>query len=176
MKKTFISILLVLLFVIAPIFAATDSFNVTTEVTDVGKIKVTEAAVGAAPHTELAFDDLTPYGDLTINSSGAQTFTAFMSTISNSRSGYGVTMGATSMISTVSSVDSYIDYTVTVNSASLTTTGSTAVLAVPVLSVASLAGIAAESHAISLSIDATTYAAAVSGTYTGTVTFTYTAT
>ncbi|HKM06098.1 MAG TPA: hypothetical protein VJ869_03835 [Sphaerochaeta sp.] len=176
MKKILVTILLVLLFVTAPLFAVTDSFNVTTEVADVGKIKVTTATVGVAPHTETAFDNLVAFGDLSISSSGAQTFTAYMSTISNSRSGYEVMMEATSMISTVSSVDSYIDYTVTVNGTDLTTTGSTAATGVKVLDVASLTGIAAESHAISLSIDSTTYAAAVAGSYLGTVTFTYTAT
>lgn len=176
MKKFLLTILLVLLCITAPMFAVSDSFNVITEVVGVGKIKVTEASVGAAPHTEAAFDDLVAFGDLTISSSGAQTFTAYMSTISNSRSGYEVMMDATSMISTVSSVNSYIDYTVTVNGTGLTTTGSTAVTGVKVLDIASLTGIAAESHAISLSIDSTTYAAAVAGSYLGTVTFTYTAT
>ncbi len=157
-------------------FAVTDSFDVTTTVADIGKIKVTEATVGSAPYTESAFDALDAYGDLAISTSGAQTFTAYMSTISNSRTGYEVTMGATPMKSTVSSVDSYIDYTVTVNSVGLTTTGSTAVSAVTVLDVASLTGIAAQSHAITLSVDATTFDAAVSGSYLGTVTFTFAAT
>ena len=174
MKKTFITILLVLLFVATPMFAVTDSLNVTTTVADVGLIKVTEASSTTA--TVAAFNALTAYGDLAISTSGSQTFTAYMSTISNSRSGYTVSMNATSMLSSVSSVDSYIDYTVTVNTVGLTTTGATAVTGVTVLTVGSLAAIATQSHAVALSIDATTFDAAVSGTYTGTVTFTYAAT
>ncbi|NBK22573.1 MAG: hypothetical protein EOM68_11155 [Spirochaetia bacterium] len=120
MKKTFITILLVILFVAAPMFAVTDSFNVTTTVADVGLIKVTEAASTVA--TVTAFNALTAYGDLAISTSGSQTFDAYMSTLSNSRSGYTVTMDATSMVSTGSPANSYIDYTVTVNSVGLTTT------------------------------------------------------
>lgn len=155
-------------------FAVTDTFNVTTTVADIGFIKITEAASTVA--TATAFNALDAYGDLAISSSGAQTFTAYMSTLSNSRSGYTVTMGATSMVSTGTPADSYIDYTVTVNSVSLTTTGATGVPAVNILTIPSLAGIATETHAIALSIDATTFDAAVSGSYTGTVTFTYAAT
>ncbi len=174
MKKIFITILLVLLFVATPMFAATDSFDVTTTVSVLGKIKVTEAVSSTA--TETAFDALVAYGDLAISSSGAQSFTAYMSTISNSRTGYSVTMGATSMESPGSPAASYIDYTVTVNAVNLTTNGATAVSAVNVLTVGPLAAISTQSEAISLSIDATTFAAAVSGSYTGTVTFTYAAT
>lgn len=176
MKKAYSIMLLVLVFLVSPLFATSDSFNVTTEVVGVGKIKVTQEAVGDAPHTVIDFDALAAFGDLSISSSGDQVFTAYMSTISNSRSGYEIVMDATSMISTVSTVDSYIDYTVTVNGTPLTTTGATAVTGVTVLDVSSLAGIAAESHAIAISIDAPTYAAAVAGFYSGTVTFTYTAT
>ncbi|HKL59605.1 MAG TPA: hypothetical protein VJ863_06890 [Sphaerochaeta sp.] len=174
MKKTFITILLVLLFIATPMFAVTDTFNVTTTVADVGLIKVTEAASTVA--TVSAFNGLTAYGDLAISTSGPQTFAAYMSTLSNSRSGYTVTMDATSMISTGLPADSYIDYTVTVNSVGLTTTGATAVTGVTILAVASLAAIATETHAVSLSIDSTTFDAAVSGSYSGTVTFTYAAT
>lgn len=174
MKKTFITILLVILFVAAPMFAVTDSFNVTTTVADVGLIKVTEAASTVA--TVTAFNALTAYGDLAISTSGSQTFDAYMSTLSNSRSGYTVTMDATSMVSTGSPANSYIDYTVTVNSVGLTTTGATPVAGVTILTVASLAAIATETHAVSLSIDSTTFDAAVSGSYSGTVTFTYAAT
>ena len=155
-------------------FAVTDTFNVTTTVADVGLIKITEAASTVA--TVSAFNALDAYGDLAISSSGGQTFTAYMSTLSNSRSGYTVDMDATSMISTVSSVDSYIDFTVTVNSVALTTTGAIVAGTERILTIGSLAAIDTETHAISLSIDATTFDAAVSGSYIGTVTFTYAAT
>ncbi|MDD4573909.1 MAG: hypothetical protein PHR69_06815 [Sphaerochaeta sp.] len=174
MKKIFIIILLVSLFLITPIFAVTDSFNVTTTVADIGLIKVTEAVSSVA--TVTAFNALTAYGDLGISSSGAQSFTAYMSTISNSRSGYTVDMDATAMVSPGSPAASYIDYTVTVNLISLTTDKATPVAGETVLTVTSLAGIATQSKPITLSIDSTTFDAAVSGSYTGTVTFTYTAT
>jgi len=99
-----------------------------------------------------------------------------MSTISNSRSGYTVDMDATAMVSPGSPAASYIDYTVTVNSISLTTDGATPVAGETVLTVPSLTGITTQSKPITLSIDSTTFDAAVSGSYTGTVTFTYTAT
>ncbi|MBI9095544.1 MAG: hypothetical protein JEY71_11730 [Sphaerochaeta sp.] len=174
MKKTFITILLVLLFVAVPMFAVTDSFNVSTTVAGIGMIKVTTVA-STIPNVG-AFNALEAYGDLVIISSGAQIFTAYLSTLSNSRSGYTVTMDATPMKSTVLAGNSYIDYTVTVNSVALTTTGSTAVTGVEILNVASLTGIDTESHAVALSVDATTFDAAVAGSYTGTVTFTYAAT
>ena len=61
MKKIFITILLVTLFTVTPIFAVTDSFNVTTTVADIGLIKVTEAVSSVA--TVTAFNALTAYGD-----------------------------------------------------------------------------------------------------------------
>jgi len=174
MKKMFITILLVSFLATVPIFAVTDSFDVTTTVADVGLIKVTEAVSTVA--TVTAFNALTAYGDLAITSSGAQTFTAYMSTLSNSRSGYTVDMDATAMKSSIGSADSYIDYTVTVNSVSLTTTGATPITGATILTASTQTGISTQSKAISLSIDTTTFDAAVSGSYTGTVTFTYTAT
>ncbi len=155
-------------------FAVTDTFNVTTTVADIGQIKITVPPSVTA--TVTAFDALAGYGDLAITTSGSQSFTAYMSTISNSRSGYTVTMDATAMESTGTPANSYIDYTVTVNSVDLTTTGAVALTGVNILTVASLTGIATQSHAIAIDVDATTFDAAVSGSYTGTVTFTYAAT
>jgi hypothetical protein len=97
--------------------------------------------------------------------------------MSNNRAGYKVTMTATAMKSTLQDqADAYINYTVTVNSKTITTTDATSNPASQdVITVASLAGLSSQSHAITLSVDQTSFEAAVQGSYTGTVTFTYTA-
>lgn len=174
MKKTTIAVLLVLLLASTSIFAVSDNFTVTTTIDEIGLMKITTAALST--HTVAAYNALTDFEELPISSSGAQTFAAYLTTLSNKRTGYTVTMGASAMKSTVGAVDSYIDYTVGVNSVDLTTGGATDPTAVTVLTVASLGTLQAQSHAISLSVDATTFDSAVSGSYSGTVTFTFTAT
>ena len=82
-------------------------------------------------------------------------------------------MTATAMKSTVGSVDAYINYTVAANNKSITTNGATAVAGVKVIEVTSLSGLGVESHLITLTVDATTFNAAVEGSYSGTVTFEY---
>ena len=115
-------------------------------------------------------------GPLGVTTSGTQTFNAWLSTMSNNRTGYTVSMSATAMKSTVSGqADSYINYTVTVNTKSITTNKGTAVSPVDVITVTSLSALAVQSHKIALSVDQTTFNAAVQGSYSGTVTFTYTA-
>ena len=178
MKKNIIAVLLVIALSTAAAFAATNppasSFDVQTSVSGINKMKITAAAFSGT--TPSSFDSATAYaGPLGVTASGAQTFSAYLSTMSNNRVGYKVTMGATAMSSTVSSATAYINYTVGVNSKSLTTAGATVVTPVEVITVSSLTGLASQSHAISLSVDSVSFDAAVEGSYSGTVTFTYTA-
>jgi len=174
MKKTIIATLLILALTTTALFAVTDNFNVTTTVAEVGLIKITTASIGTT-HSVSAFNALTDFTTLAINSSGSQDFTAYMTTLSNKRSGYTVKMVASAMTSTVGSATSYIDYTVGCNSLTATTNGATGSSEITVLTVPSLSAITGSSKAITLSVDATTFEAAVAGSYTGTVTFTYTA-
>lgn len=179
MKKNIIAVLLVIALSTVAAFAATNpansSFDVKTNVGGINKMKITTAAFPANGNPS-AFDSAAAFtGPLVVSASGAQTFSAYLSTMSNNRVGYKVTMSATAMSSTVSSATAYINYTVGVNNKSLTTAGATAVTPVEVITVSSLTGLASQSHQISLSVDATSFDAAVEGSYSGTVTFTYTA-
>jgi len=179
MKKNIVAVLLVIALSTIALFAATNppatSFDVQTAVSGINKMKITAATFSGT--TPISFDNAAAFaGPLGVPTSGPQSFSAYLSTMSNNRIGYKVTMGATAMTSAVSGqTTSYINYTVGANSKSLTTAGATVVTPVEVITVASLTGLASQSHAISLSVDATSFDAAVEGTYSGTVTFTYTA-
>ncbi len=179
MKKNIVAVLLVIALSTAAAFAATNppssSFDVTTNVGGINKMKITAAAFPANGNPS-AFDSAAAFaGPLGVTASGAQTFSAYLSTMSNNRVGYKVTMSATAMSSTVSSATAYINYTVGVNNKSLTTAGATAVTPVEVITVSRLTGLASQSHQISLSVDATSFDAAIEGCCSGSVTFTYTA-
>lgn len=185
MKKT-IMILLVLVLAAAGLFAAVDStpksFEVSTNIQGINKMIVsTSQFSGNSPGT---FDDLAAYAGLTIGGSGTAVTTdgvyvlpAYLSTISNNRKGYTVTMGATAMKSevAVAGVHTYINYAVSCNTKSVSTNGASTVTAVPVFEVGTQAGISSKSEQITISVNKSEFDAAVDGAYTGTVTFTYTA-
>ncbi|HKL57943.1 MAG TPA: hypothetical protein VJ854_06030 [Sphaerochaeta sp.] len=170
MRKSSITIFLTLVCLAIPLFAVTDTFTVSTTVADVGKIKVSSDLSVAA--TERAFEALGSFTNLSITTAGEQEFSAYVSTLSNSRTGYTVSMKANAMRSD----DSYIDYTITVNSVAVTTKGATPATEATIVTAPSLAIMETHSHAITLSVDPTSLGAALSGAYTGTVTFTYAAT
>lgn len=174
MKKTIIATLLILLIASASIFAVADSFNVTTTVGEIGLMKVSSAEITG--NTSLAYTNSGDFTELVIENSGEQTFEAYLTTLSNKRSGYEVTMKATPMTSAATPT-TYIDYTVGCGTGTITTNGaSTSTTPVTIIDVTSLTELTGASEAITLSVDETTYEAAVSGSYTGTVTFNYTAT
>jgi len=172
MKKIIIATLLILATATTSIFAVTDSFTVTTTVVEMGLIKITNAAIGSS--TLAAYNALTDYDNLIVTAAGTQNFTAYMTTLSNKRTGYNVKMTATAMTSTVGTT-AYINYTVGANGASVTTNGSAVITPVTVINVTTLTAINGDSKPITLSVDATSFNAAVSGTYVGNVTFTFTA-
>lgn len=174
MKKTIIATLLILLIASASIFAVADSFDVKTTVGEIGLMKVSSAAI--ADNTSLAYTNSGDFTELVIESSGEQTFEAYLTTLSNKRSGYEVTMKATPMTSAATPT-TYIDYTVGCGTGTITTDGAnTSTTPVTIIDVTSLTELTGASKAITLSVDSATFEAAVSGNYTGTVTFNYTAT
>ncbi len=193
MKKNLIAILIIALVsvglfaddpVTPPATPADASFNVTTTVAGINLMKITQAAFSGT--TKDAFTGANAYaGELKVTTSGPQTFDAYISTLSNSRAGYKVTMSATAMKSTVtvgqSSVDALIHYTVTANSQSVDTSGKSGgpgageKVIINTLT-GGLGGVAPASHQISLTVDKDTFDAAVEGSYSGTVTFTWTTT
>lgn len=177
MKKNLIVTILLFSFVLAGAFAVTsDSFDVTTAVSGINQMKLTASAF-PSNGTPASFTSATAYaGTLAVTTSGTQSFSAYLSTISNNRKGYSVTMSATALKSTLATAaDAYINYTVSCNTQSVTTNGATATSAVTVVNVPSLSSLASQSHQIGLSVDSTSFDAAVEGSYSGTVTFTYTA-
>lgn len=181
MKKHIIAALTIFLLIGFGAYAANpgpSSFDITTNVQGINKMKITTAEFTQTAPGQ--FDSATAYtGPLAITTYGAQTFSAWLSTMSNNRSGYTVTMTATAMKSEIAEqADSYINYTVTVNSKAITTNngGASTPASQDVITVTSLTGLAKQSHQIALSVDQTSFEAAVEGSYSGTVTFTYTAT
>lgn len=179
--KKLISAILVLALASFAIFADTDFFEVETKVEGVNMMKITAGQYNPTTPTPEGFEGVDAFeGPLVINAAGNQTFTAYLSTLSNNRTGYTVSMTATAMkISITSQADAYINYTVKVNTSpikTLTTNGANSVDPVEVITVTSLTELAVQSHKISLTVDPTTFNSAVEGSYSGTVTFTYTTT
>lgn len=178
MKKT-ITILLILILAGTGLFAAVaDNFTVTTDVSPIDLMTV--STVEFTGTTKTLFEGLTAYTNFAVNNTnaGTRTGTGWLSTLSNNRKGYVVTMAATAMTSTVSSVDAYIDYIVEAGTAKLTTHGSgttTAEATNVVVTVPSLTALAPTSTEIFVTVNKDAFDAAVAGSYTGTVTFTYTA-
>ncbi|MDT4763277.1 hypothetical protein [Sphaerochaeta sp. PS] len=179
MKKTIIATLLILLIASASVFAAvSDNFTVTTTVAERGDMKVTTAAM--VGHTAAAYGALADFTNLAITASGAQGtagVVAYMTTLSNKRTGYKVTMAATPMINGSGATASYIDYTVVCGTQTAATHGAaaTTITGTAVDTVSGLTGLTGKSMPISLTVDGTTFDAAVAGLHTGTVTFTFTA-
>ena len=155
--------------------AATDSFIVSTVVETVDMMTIsTSKYTGTAVNT---FESLDPFTNLSIANGGAQTFDAWLSTLSNNRAGFKVSLKASAMKSAISGqADAYINYTVSCNTASVTTNDATEVTAPDlVVDFSSLSAVTSTSNKIALSVNQTDFDKAVSGSYTGTVTFIYAA-
>jgi hypothetical protein len=182
MKKNLIALLIVALVAVG-LFAdpANATFQVQTTITGINEMRITATEVDL---TDFATADL--FSTLTIGgteddagtldtSSGKVTFSAYISTRSNNRLGYTVKMKATPMTTTaVGSVIPEINYTVAVSGMeggsyySADGVDPVEVINVPILEETSV-----ESRAISLTVNMTDYNAAITGNYTGTVTFEY---
>ena len=175
MRRTFIVTLLILALATISLFSVDDTFNVTTEIALIGWMKVSSSAIGGNKVSD--YTDSGNFTTLAIIASGEQIFEAYMTTLCNSRTGYTVTMSATPMTSAVvGSTTSHINYTVSCNGYDVQTTLASENAPTLIVDVNSLIKLTGSSHAISLSVDATTFDAAVAGSYTGTVTFTFAAT
>lgn len=174
MKKTILAALLILAIASTSVFAVPDgTFDVSTTIGEIGKMKV--SALEIAGNTDTNYTDSGLFTELEISSFGDQTFEAYLTTLSNKRSGYEVTMNATAMKSEATPT-TYIDYTVTCNDKSVTTLGDRVNTVVKPVDVASISELTGQSSLITLTVDQTTFEKAVSGKYVGTVTFNYTAT
>jgi len=175
MKKNFVAVLLVIALSTFAVYAVDDaSFQVETSVAGINMMKLTQASFNG---NKAALEGAAAYtGPLEVAASGVQTFDAYLSTLSNNRKGYTVSMTATAMASEVSGqATSYIDYTVQVNGVSIETDGANVVAGKTVIDQLAMAGLASQSHKISLTVDSTTFDVAVEGDYEGTVTFIYAA-
>ena len=175
MKKNIIAVLLVIALSTVAAFAVDDaSFQVETSVAGINMMKLTQASFSG---NKSALEGAAAYtGPLEVTASGAQTFDAYLSTLSNNRKGYTVSMTASAMASEVTGqATSYINYTVQVNGVSIETDGATTVATQTVIDQPAMPGLASQSHKISLIVDSTTFDEAVEGDYEGTVTFIYAA-
>jgi hypothetical protein len=174
-KNLIITLLLAILVTFS--LAADDpsaSFNISTSISAINEMKITNKPVTTATFGD---DDNSFSGTVAIvgngeganmDSSGNVTFAAYISTLSNNRSGYSVSMSATPLTSDGAT----INYTVTVNEVPYTT-GTPSPSAVTVLTVSSLSELDAKSLPIAVTVVRSEYDSAVQGTYEGSVTFEY---
>ncbi|MBI9095434.1 MAG: hypothetical protein JEY71_11175 [Sphaerochaeta sp.] len=176
MKKTLLLAVLIVLISTSGLFATTtDNFNVTTVVAILDLMTVSTTQYTGS--TVTSFDNLYPFTTLAISAGGAQTFEAWLSTLSNNRAGFRVNMKASAMKSSISGqADAYINYKVGCNTAFVATNNGSEVTAPnPVVTFPSLSEVTSTSNRINLSVSQTDFDKALSGFYTGTVTFIYTA-
>jgi len=175
-KNLIITLLLAIAFTFS--VAADDpsaSFNVSTSISAINNMKISNTEVtpttfGDASTTFSGTVAIIATGeDANMDSSGAIDLTAYISTLSNNRNGYSITMSATPL----SSDGATINYTVTVNNVTFATKSETNPKTI--LTVESLSELDTESLPISVMVVRSEYDSAVQGTYTGTVTFNYVA-
>lgn len=156
----------------------TTSFGVTTSISGINDMKITNTTVDTTTYGNPNYSfggtvAIASSGDnANMDSNGNVSFAAYISTLSNNRKGYTITMSATALTSE-GTPPATINYTVTVNNVSYATKTDTA--AVDVLTVSSLGELDTESLPISVQVVRSEYDSAVQGSYTGTVTFNYVA-
>jgi len=183
MKKNIVAVLLVIALSTAAAFAADASseFQVQTQVN--GKHGLKLVAPGTTTPTNYGqFNNLseaTP-GTFTINDTNYTTddlVARKMVAMSNNRTGYVVTMSASAMASALTSGSAYINYVVTAGGATVTTSDATVVDAAAAVysSPAELSSLDIYATDVAITVNESNYEAAVTGTYTGTVTFNLTA-
>jgi hypothetical protein len=180
MKKNIIATLLVLAISMVGIFAvvatgATGQFDVVTNVGGIHEIKLVTVGT-TVPTTKAGFDGLTAdNSDFAVdddNYNSAQTVRQLIS-MSNNRNGYYMTLSATAMETDLGSSESaYINYGVVAGGASLTTNdGTTVTSATNIYDSGTLSGITFYSTNVTVEVDAEEYENAVTGSYSGTITF-----
>lgn len=176
MKKNLIAILLVLMISSVGIFAAdaTGQFDVVTNVGGIHEIKLVTVGT-TVPTTKAGFDGLTAdNSDFTVddtNYSTVQTVRQLIS-MSNNRNGYYMTLSATAMEADLGTEFAYINYDVIAGGASVTTNdGTTVTSATNIYDSGTLSGITFYSTNVTVEVDAEEYENAVTGSYSGTITF-----
>jgi hypothetical protein len=177
MKKNLIALLIVAL-VSVGLFAdpITDSFTVTTTIGSINNMKVTEEDVSTKAWSSLK--DFTNFGVTSSNlNTGAAI--AYLTTQSNNRKGYKISISATAMANTVLTGHdiTYINYTVYLgdDTDGLPTNNGTTATKADVVTVSGLTTKTEVSYPIKIQVDSSQFAAAVDGSYSGTVTFNYVA-
>jgi hypothetical protein len=166
---------LVALITSVSLFAVEDAnLNLSTTISGINYMKLTEAEFNpTTPSTSLYTQAEANATTETISSSAATGTIAWLSILTNKRTGFTVTLSATPLKSSTNSSNTYtIDYKVTCGTASVYTNGTAGT---PTITVSSITGLSAFSYAVSADLDDAQYDAALEDTYTGTVTFTYTA-
>ena len=179
MKKNILAVLLVITLSSFSAFAAMDgTLNVATAVQGVNLIGVF-APNTAAPTGNAAQDWNASYTASAVNTA-TETAVGVVHTRSNNRTGYSVTMAAGPLSST-GTTTVYLGYiakaydgatlsgTSTYDAAQTTTSGATATI----INTGNLTGISTNSRDVKIEIP--NFETALEGSYTGTITFTYTA-
>ena len=185
MNKRLLFLVLFLAMTAALIFAgnpAPSKFDVETEIKGINLMKITVEKLPIDINSADFHNAETFTGPVIIDSDGfTEPFEAYLSTLSNNRKGYTVTMKATAMKSTINDIDAYIDYSVYCGNPHsnfkpphITTNGPTSdPLEVEVITVDNLSKLEARSENIFIHVNYASFDAAVEGHYRGTVTFTY---
>ena len=178
MKKT-ITVILILIFLGVGLFAAdpTANFDVVTQVASSSDMKITATLFTVAGATRSLFNAApAANSSVTVTTVGSLvSLPAFLTTISNNRKGYSVSMSAKAMAN--AEKDNYINYTVTCGGASVTTTDGDTPIASTLKVVdkaAPVKKLEATSNQVKITINQTDYEKAGSGDYTGTIYFTFT--
>jgi uncharacterized protein YfaP (DUF2135 family) len=174
MKKNIVALLLVALVASVSLFAVADAdLKLSTTINGINYMKLTEAEFKPSTASITAYNSATANATTETVSSAADTGTiAWLSILTNKRTGFTVSLSATPLTSATTGNTYKIHYKISCDSAYVYTNGNTGV---PSLKVSSITGLSAFSYAVSADLDDDQYAAALEDTYTGTVTFTYTA-
>lgn len=177
MKKNIIAALLIAIVATVGLFAAGPApaeLNLKTSISGLNKMKLTKAEYAPATTSVSSFDQAEANEATEEVASAADTGTiAWLSILTNKRTGFTVSMTATSLTSDTEGNNFSIDYVVTAENASYDTAASTnSGNAITVSS--GITGLSAFSYPVSVDLDDTDYDAALEDTYTGTITFSYT--
>jgi hypothetical protein len=175
MKKNITAVLLTAIIASFGLFAAAPSpaeLNLSTSISGVNLMKLTEATFNPSPASVSAFNTATANAPTETVSSAADTGTiAYLSILTNKRTGFTVTMVADALASATEGNDYSINYVVTAGSATYDTSDASGTNTITVNS--GITGLKAFSYAVSVDLNDSEYDAALEDTYTGTVTFTY---
>jgi hypothetical protein len=175
MKK--LSLLLAILLIVSfGVYASDDakeqdtSFDIKTTIFEVNQIGVTAADLGGATSWD-GTTAITQHGVSTAADLAPTDPIAYLSVITNNRTGYKINMSVNAMASGAN----YINYELIVNGKTVGTNNGTTVTETDIITVSSLSGLTGTSYAIKLDVNSSEFANAVSGNYSGTVKFDYTA-